>query len=141
MQRSLEDLREKIELKEKTSQNFLSKLRERKEKKFIKQKNKAKQRQEQIIYNLIKVQEQKEKSRQIYLDKQLYLEQTAFLKTMKRRKKIKSNKIKYLNFYSFTLENKKKIERVNLKKNAMTLRKLELYEKRVKDNQKRNKSI
>ena len=74
---------------------FFSKLSERKEKKFIKQKNKAKQRQEQIIYNLIKVKEHKEKNRQIYLDKQLYLEQASFLKNMKRRKKIKSNMIKY----------------------------------------------
>ena len=136
----MEELKEKIESREKNSENILSKLSEQKMKKLKEEKNKKKLREEQVIQNLIKEQERQEKNRKIFYNKQLSIEQNVFLKTLELKEKSQIMKNKLNNKYSLTLENKKHLETETLKKKATTLRRIELIDERIKDNQKKTEA-
>lgn len=136
----MEELKEKIESREKNSENILSKLSEQKMKKLKEEKNKKKLREEQVIQNLIKEQERQEKNRKIFYNKQLSIEQNVFLKTLELKEKSQIMQNKLNNKYSLTLENKKHLETETLKKKATTLRRIELIDERIKDNQKKTEA-
>jgi hypothetical protein len=84
--------------------------------------------------------DRQEKNRKIFYDKQLYIEQNVFLRSFEKEEKKKKQQDKLLSLYSLTQENKKQIEKETLKKNNLTLRRLELFDERVKDNQKKVES-
>ena len=137
MHKSLEELKEKIDYKEKAAEIVLIRLSEKKEKKILEEKIKQKKKKDNVINNLIKAQEIKEKNRKLYFDKQLHMEQTVFLKNLEIKERNKAQFNKLNSKHSLTLENKKHLETENLKKKATTLRRIQLIDERVKDNQKK----
>jgi len=139
--KSMEDLKERIESKEKNTQFFLSKINNINNRIVSSIKNKNKQREEKVLQNLMKEKDIQEHNRKLFYDKQLYIEQNVFLRSFEKEEQKKKQQNKLLSLYSITQENKKQIEKETLKKNNLTLRRLELFDERVKDNQKKAESI
>ena len=136
----MEDLKERIESKEKNTQFFLSKMNNINNRIVSARKEKSKKREEKVLQNLMLEKDRQEKNRKIFYDKQLYIEQNVFLRSFEKEEKKKKQQDKLLSLYSLTQENKKQIEKETLKKNNLTLRRLELFDERVKDNQKKVES-
>ena len=141
MHKSMEDLKERIETKEKNTQFFLSKMNNISNQIVSAIKEKNKKREEKVLQNLMLEKDRQEKNRKLFYDKQLYIEQNVFLRSFEKEEKKKKQQDKLLSLYSLTQENKKQIEKEALKKNNLTLRKLELFDERVKDIQKKAESI
>ena len=90
-----------------------------------------------MLQYLLKTQEIQEKNRKLYFDKQLHVEQNVFLKNMEQKERKQTLYNKLFSKYTITLENKKHIETEDEKKKQDILKKMELIDYRVKDNQKK----
>ena len=103
----------------------------------MEEKNKQKKREEHVLQYLLKTQELQEKKRELYLDKQLHIEQNIFLKNMEQKEKKQSLYNKLFSKFTVSIENRKHKECEEQKKRQSIIQKMELIDYRIKDIQKK----
>ena len=141
IEKDLEDLKMKLKNKEKNTEKLLEKFYEEREKKLNEEKIKNKKRTDHVLKYIKKNEEEHEKNRQNYINKQLKLEQTvnsrALTRDDKNKSMAKAQEKKYIN----TVQNRKVLEEESNQKKMEMLKRMTSIEDRIKDKRlKKDKS-
>ena len=138
IERDLENLKKKLYDKEKNTEKLLEKYFEEREKKLNEEKRKIKKRTDHVLKYIKQNEEEQEKNRKDFINKQLKLEETVSCRALSRddnnRKMAKAQEKKYIN----TVQNRKFLEEKSNDKKMKMIKRMNSIDNRIKDKRIKN---
>ena len=138
IEKDLENLKKKLYDKEKNTEKLLEKYFEEREKKLNEEKRKIKKRTDHVLKYIKQNEEEQEKNRKEFINKQLRLEETVSCRTLSRddnnRRMAKVQEKKYMN----TVQNRKFLEEKSNNKKMNMLKRMNSIDNRIKDKKIKN---
>ena len=141
IEKELENLKIKLKNKEKNTEKLLEKFYEERERKLNEEKRRNKKRNDNIMKFIKKNEEEQEKNRKDFINKQLKLEQTVSCRVLSRddinKKKARAQEKKYIH----TVQNRKILEEESDNKKRKMIKRMNSIDNRVKDKRIKNNQI
>ena len=138
IEKDLEKLKNRLKYKEQNTEKLLEKFYEEREKKLNEEKVRNKKRTDHVLKYIKRTEEQHEKNRIQYMNKQFKLEQTVTSRALSRddnnKRMAKAQEKKYIN----TVHNRQFLEEESNKRKMEMINRMTSIEDRIKDKKIKN---